>query len=198
VIDNPGDRSMWLTWDAPATDGGAPVTSYTITLYIGTTAQTSITSTSTSTTITGLTNGTAYSFTVVANNLNGPSPRSIASKTATPATGSGALGTHTAPVAQIAAPAGAIPMTAYVGPGAPAALAAYSTQTGLTSADASDYLDDTSWATISANSWAINQWSNTGHQMVYGIPMIPSTGGATLAQGATGQLTTTSPPSPTT
>src|SRR5262249_256898 len=46
--------------------------------------------------ITGLTNGTAYTFTVIAINANGPSPSSVPSNSVTPsATGTGfAAGTH--------------------------------------------------------------------------------------------------------
>ena len=55
-----------MSWTAPST--GGPPTSYKITPYIGSTAQTATTITgsppATSTTITGLTPGTAYTFTV--------------------------------------------------------------------------------------------------------------------------------------
>ena len=60
-----------MSWTAPASGGGPP-TSYTITPYIGSAAQTPTTVTgtppATSTTITGLTPGTAYTFTVTASN----------------------------------------------------------------------------------------------------------------------------------
>ena len=63
-----------MSWTAPA-DGGSPITSYTVTPFIGATAQTATTVTgtppATSTTVTGLTNGTAYTFTVTATNAIG-------------------------------------------------------------------------------------------------------------------------------
>ena len=64
----------------PAT-AAAPITSYTITPYIGGVAQTpasTITGSppATSTTITGLTNGTTYTFTVTATNAVGTGPAS--------------------------------------------------------------------------------------------------------------------------
>ena len=61
-----GDGSAVVSWTAPA-DGGSGITSYTVTPYIGATAQPvrTVTGTppATSTTVTGLTNGTAYTFT---------------------------------------------------------------------------------------------------------------------------------------
>ena len=76
-----------MSWTAPA-NGGSPITSYTITPYAGTTAQTPtvITGTppATSANITGLTNGTAYTFTVSAANGVGTGPASAASSQITP------------------------------------------------------------------------------------------------------------------
>ena len=53
-------------------------------------------------TVTGLTNGTAYTFTVIATNVNGTSPASSASNSVTPSTVPGAptIGTATAGNAQ--------------------------------------------------------------------------------------------------
>ena len=69
-----GDSSALVSWTAPA-DGGSAITSYTVTPYIGATAQTAKTVTgsppATSTTVTGLTNGTAYTFKVTATNTIG-------------------------------------------------------------------------------------------------------------------------------
>jgi hypothetical protein len=90
-----GDGSALVTWTAPANDGGSPITSYTVTPFIGTTAQTPVTVTgnppATSTTVNGLTNGTAYAFTVTATNAVGTGPASTQSNSATP------LGPPTAP-----------------------------------------------------------------------------------------------------
>jgi hypothetical protein len=82
-----GNGSANVSWTAPA-NGGSPITSYTITPYIGSTAQTATTITgsppATSTTITGLTNGTSYTFTVKATNAIGTGPPSTASNAVTP------------------------------------------------------------------------------------------------------------------
>ncbi len=85
-----GNASANVTWSAPSSNGGSPITSYTITPYIGATAQTATTITgtppATGTTITGLTNGTTYTFTVTATNTNGNGPASEHSAAATPST----------------------------------------------------------------------------------------------------------------
>ena len=81
-----GDSSAALSWTAPSSNGGSDVTGYRITPYIGSTAQTPIT-TSTSATrrlITGLANGTAYTFRVAAVNSVGTGANSAASVALTP------------------------------------------------------------------------------------------------------------------
>lgn len=82
---NPGNGSATVTWSAPS-DGGSPITSYTVTPYAGATAQTPIVVSppTLTTTISGLTNGTAYTFTVSATNAIGPGPASAASAAVTP------------------------------------------------------------------------------------------------------------------
>ncbi|HLI55575.1 MAG TPA: DUF4082 domain-containing protein, partial [Actinomycetota bacterium] len=82
-----GNAAATVSWTAPA-NGGSPITSYTVTPYVGTTAQTATTVTgsppATSTTVTGLTNGTSYTFVVIASNAVGASPPSAASAPVTP------------------------------------------------------------------------------------------------------------------
>jgi prepilin-type N-terminal cleavage/methylation domain-containing protein len=71
-----------LTWSA-SSDGGSPVTSYVATSSPG---GATCTSTSTTCTITGLTPGTTYTFSVTATNSQGTSTSSVTSSPLTPAT----------------------------------------------------------------------------------------------------------------
>jgi len=75
-----------LSWTAPTNTGGDPLTSYVITPYLGTTALAPITvaSTVTSYTITGLTDGDAYTFKVAATSLLGTGLASLPSAAVTP------------------------------------------------------------------------------------------------------------------
>lgn len=77
-----GDVSASLTWSAPA-DNGSPIIDYTATATPG---GASCTTASTSCTISGLTNGTAYTFTVGARNADGTGATSPASSSVTPRT----------------------------------------------------------------------------------------------------------------
>ncbi|WP_395659186.1 fibronectin type III domain-containing protein [Nocardioides sp.] len=79
----PGDTSARVSWSAP-NNGGAPVTGYFLTVSPG--GQTiQVAGSVTTRTVTGLTNGAAYSFTVVAANRVGQSPPSEPSNQVTPA-----------------------------------------------------------------------------------------------------------------
>ena len=82
-----GQRVRRAHWTAPAYDGNSAITGYRITPFIGTAAQTPVDTgtTGTSRTITGLTNGTAYTFKVAATNSVGTGAQSAASDPVTPA-----------------------------------------------------------------------------------------------------------------
>jgi PKD repeat protein len=72
-----GDRRATVTWTAPSQDGGAAITSYTVTPYVGGEAKTPTkTSGVTSVTVGSLSNGTTYTFTVAAANSKGKGPPS--------------------------------------------------------------------------------------------------------------------------
>ena len=92
-----GDTQATVSWTVPSPNGGGPVTSYTITPYIGSAAQTAITvnAPATSTTFAGLTNGTTYTFQVTAKNAIG-SGLAATSNAITPAVLPGAPGNVTA------------------------------------------------------------------------------------------------------
>ena len=84
----PATHEATVSWTAPANNGGAAVSGYTITPYIGTTAQTPTTTatSATSAAVTGLTNGVAYTFTVAANNIAGTGPASAPTAPSRPPT----------------------------------------------------------------------------------------------------------------
>ena len=77
-----GDAQATISWSAPSSNGGAAITSYTATASPG---GATCTTSSTSCTITGLANGTSYTFTVTATNSAGTSAASSASASVTPA-----------------------------------------------------------------------------------------------------------------
>jgi hypothetical protein len=82
-----GNAQAVVSWTAPS-NGGSAITSYTVTPFVGGTAQSPMTVSgsppATSATVTGLTNGTAYTFTVSATNAIGTGPASAASSAVTP------------------------------------------------------------------------------------------------------------------
>ena len=85
----PGNAAVRVTWVAPA-NGGSAINQYIVTPFIGATAQTPRTFDATAVTrvITGLVNGTTYTFKVKAHNAVGTGANSVASnpvKAGTPA-----------------------------------------------------------------------------------------------------------------
>jgi hypothetical protein len=81
-----GDQSATVNWVVPCADGGSAITSYVVTAYDGCTIQGSetVAAPATSTTYTGLTNGTSYTFKVAAVNGFGAGPQSAASNGVVP------------------------------------------------------------------------------------------------------------------
>jgi uncharacterized repeat protein (TIGR01451 family) len=83
-----GNAQATVAWSKPASDGGSPITSYSITAYVGGAPAgigLFVAAPATSGTVTGLTNGTTYTFTVHATNAVGNSPESLPSNAVIPA-----------------------------------------------------------------------------------------------------------------
>jgi hypothetical protein len=78
-----GNGKATVRFSPPASNGGSPITSYTVTSTPG---GRTATGTSSPITVTGLTNGTAYTFTVHATNAVGSGPKSSPSSSVTPTT----------------------------------------------------------------------------------------------------------------
>ena len=93
VTGTAGDAQVSLSWTAPSSNGGSAITDYIVQYSINGGSWTTFndgTSTSTSATVTGLTNGSAYTFQVAAINAAGTGIHSASSLGVTPATTPGA------------------------------------------------------------------------------------------------------------
>ena len=77
-----GNAKATVTWTAPASNGGSPITGYTVTSAPG--GKTCTTTGATTCDVSGLTNGQAYTFTVTATNAIGTGAASAASNSVTP------------------------------------------------------------------------------------------------------------------
>lgn len=83
-----GNGSATITWTAPGSNGGSPITSYTVSALTGGTPAgltVQAAAPATSTTFAGLTNGTTYTFVVNAANGAGSGANSVPSNAVTPA-----------------------------------------------------------------------------------------------------------------
>ena len=89
VSANPSNQGALVTFSPPASDGGLPITSYTVTASPGGAQASGATS---PLFVSGLSNGVTYTFTVTATNSAGTGPASAASNAVTPSGGVGGGG----------------------------------------------------------------------------------------------------------
>lgn len=89
IAASPGDGQATITFEAPASDGGAPITTYTVTSSPG---GIQATGGGSPIVVSGLTNGTTYTFTVTAANAAGTGPVSAPSNPVTPTGAGGVIG----------------------------------------------------------------------------------------------------------
>ena len=94
VVDGvePLDHGTAVHWSPPASDGGSPVTGYTVTPYLGSMPLAATTvpagpGVAPDATVTGLTDGVAYTFAVTASNAAGTGPASARSTPVVPGAG---------------------------------------------------------------------------------------------------------------
>lgn len=144
-----------VSWAAPINNGGAIITKYTVT---GLPSGSCVSTGPTQCTVTGLTNGTSYTFTVTATNASGTGPASSASSPITPTTtvpgaptGATAVARYQSANVSWAAPSdnGGTPITLYTATSSPGALTC--TSTSSTSCTVLGLTDGTSYTfTITA------------------------------------------------
>ena len=133
-----GNTQASVSFIAPANNGGSPIAYYTATSLPGGITKILEQAVSGTITITGLTNGTAYTFTVTATNAIGTGAASSASNSVTPATVPGAptIGTAVRGNAQASVPFtapvsnGGLIITSYTATSSPGSFTGTLTQSG--------------------------------------------------------------------
>ncbi len=111
-----GDSQAVVSWTAPATNGGASITTYTVTASTGQTCTANGSPAPTTCTVTGLANGTPVTITVTATNSAGTGAASSTSAAVTPASsGGGGSGGGSTPATPTATPGASASATSSTG-----------------------------------------------------------------------------------
>ena len=190
-----GNGQATVAFTAPASDGGSAITSYTATSTPGNFTGTVSQAGSGSITVTGLTNGTAYTFKVKATNAIGTGSESAASNSVTPATvpgiptiGTATFGNTQATVA-FTAPAsnGGSTITSYTATSTPGNITGYVSQSGSGSITVTGLTNGTSYtfkvkATNSVGTGSESAASNSviPDAVPVNVSVTPSSGSATI------------------
>jgi len=93
-------------------------------------------------------------------------------------------------VAPLAPPAGAAAqpyreLGVYKGSGNRSGVASFESWLGRSTGWVLDYVPGRTWDSFEAAGWSADQWSGSGHRVVYSVPLIPDSGGS-LEAGAAG------------
>ncbi|POM27037.1 Chitinase A1 precursor [Actinomadura rubteroloni] len=198
VTATPGDGTAHITWTAPADDGGAALNSYTVIAHPG--GRTAVVdAASTTADVTGLTNGTAYTFTVTATSEAGTGTESAESAPVTPTgppdpprdvtavPGDGQATIHwTAPLS------GGSPITGYTVIAAPGGATVTSTDTtatmpGLTNGTAYTF------TVTAASALGVSRSSSASEPVTPGATPAAPTGVTAVAGNGQAQITWSAP-----
>ena len=178
----PSNAAVTLTWSAPSSTGGSPITGYSVTASPG--AETCNTNTALTCTVTGLINATPYTFRVIAINTVGTSPPSSPSAPLSPTDGPGAP----TEVSAVASSAGTSALITWVAPG--------DNGSPITSYQVSVSPGNETCSTTTATSCSVAGLSDNGAYAV-SVTAVNANGtsppGTTLLTTGTPRTTTTAP-----
>lgn len=85
--------------------------------------------------------------------------------------------------------AGALPLTdlgVYEGAADPGGVAEFGRWLGREPSWALDFLPGATWRSLTHPGWFAERWASSPYRVVYSVPMLPASGGATLRRGAAG------------
>jgi hypothetical protein len=209
VSATPGNMQATVSWSAPPGNGGTPVVSYTVSSTPGGFTATTANGTTTTATVTGLTNAVSYTFTVRATNGAGSGPASVASNPVTPATppgppsGVSAIAQDQAALVQWSAPAsnGGSAITGYTATSSPGGYTgiASGSSTSTTVAGLSNGTPYT-FTVTATNAVGTGGPSSASSALIpFGVPGVPSAfwadGGRSMTAGEGFAVVQWTPPS---
>ena len=200
-----GSTTATVSFTAPVSDGGDPITSYTAISTPGGVTGTLVQSGSGTITVSGLTTGTAYTFTVFATNRAGNSNNSAASNSITTwaVPGAPTIGTATTTGSTTAsvtytAPAnnGGQTITSYTAVSSPGGITGTVSQAGSGTINVTGLTTATSYTFIVRATNSIGNSANSAASnsiTTWAVPGAPTIGTATVTSGTTATVSFTAP-----